>query len=78
MKHVYEVEFELRYSGIREWMPESVHVLGNGDASKVVEQVRRHEFKGSFEDVTKAGEVVTRRVVDFRMTGVTQVMKVDY
>lgn len=78
MKHVYRVRFESRYSGVRLWMEDTATVLGNGDASKVVEIVRRRELRRSFEDVTKRGKIVTRRAIAFRMIGVERIAQVDY
>lgn len=77
MRHVYDVKFEIRYEGIKDWMPDSVHVLGNGDASKAVEAVRRKELKGGFEDTVK-GKIVWRKARGFRMTGVEQLTHVNY
>ena len=73
MQYVYKVEYEVKYSGIREWMPDHANVLANGSARSAVAKVERYARSMSFED----DKGVNRKVVDFRFTGVEQIASVE-
>ncbi len=74
MKHLYKVEFEIKYSGIGEWMDENyIHVVANGDGLKAVAAARKVAMKKEFTD----GDGTLRRVVNVRLIGLEQLQEID-
>ena len=74
MKHLYKVEFEIKYSGIGEWIGDHiVHVIANGDGMKAIAKAsrlaKRHEFKD--------GDGSTRRAQKVRVVGLEQQQEID-
>jgi len=74
MKHLYKVEFEIKYSGIGEWIgDETVHVVANGDGLKAVAAARRVAMKKEFTD----GDGTLRRATNVRLVGLEQLQEID-
>jgi hypothetical protein len=74
MKHLYKVEFEIKYSGIGEWIgDEVIHVVANGDGLKAVAAARKVALKKEFTD----GDGSLRRAINARLVGLEQLQQID-
>lgn len=74
MKHLYKVEFEIKYSGVGEWIgDEAVHVIANGDGLKAVATARKVAMKKEFTD----GDGTLRRATNARLVGLEQLQEID-
>ena len=74
MNHLYKVEFEAKYTGFGEWMPdEIVHVIGNGDGLKAITKASKVVMKKEFTD--EDGTV--HKVTSVRVIGLEQLQQID-
>jgi hypothetical protein len=74
MNHLYKVEFEVKYSGISEWIgDETVHVIANGDGMKAIAKARKIALKKEFID----GDGSERWATNVRVVGLKQLQQID-
>ena len=74
MKHLWEVEFEIKYSGIGDWIgDEKFRVISNGDGLKAISKARPLALKRQFQD----GDGSVRRALDCRVVGLEQLHEID-
>jgi len=74
MNHLYKVEFEVKYTGIGEWIGDTeVHVIANGDGMKAIAKARRVALKEEFTD----GDGSLRKATKVRVVGLEQLQEID-
>ena len=74
MNHLYKVEFEIKYTGIGEWIgDEVVNVIANGDGMKAIRKAHKVALKKEFTD----GDGSIRRATNARVIGLEQLQKID-
>ena len=69
MNRIYQIKYEEKWSGCREWLPDSTNVLANGDAQKAVDKVKRQSLTKSYkaEDAGKVQKCVAFRLREVSM-----------
>ena len=74
MNHLWEVEFETKYTGIGEWIgDEKINVVANGDGLKAIAKARKIAMRKEFTD----GDGSLRRATNARVVGLKQVSEID-
>jgi len=74
MKHLYKVTFDIKYTGIGEWIEgEPIHVAANGDGMKAIAKAAKLARHHQFTD----GDGSKRRVTAVRVVGLEQLQEID-
>lgn len=66
MNRIYEIKFQEKWSGSRDWITDTNKVLANGDAQKAVDKLRRERLAAQYK--TDEGKLC--KCVGFRLTSV--------
>lgn len=74
MKRIYRVEFEEKWTGCKDWMPDAKNVLANGDATQAIAKVRKNSLGASYvaEDTG-----TLQKCVGFRFTAVKVIAEAE-
>jgi hypothetical protein len=73
MKNLWRVDFDVKYTGIGEWMSDNaVHVVGNGDGLKVIAKARKIVLRHEFED-----DGIIRRAINARVVALERQQEVN-
>lgn len=74
MRHLWKVEFEIKYSGIGEWVGDKqFRVISNSNGLKAISKARPLALKRQFKD----GDGSIRRALDCRVVGLEQLNEID-
>jgi hypothetical protein len=79
MKHLWKVEFEVKFTGYGEWMgDETFTVMADGDGLNAVAKARKLAMKRSFEDTNKSEtKDIVRRAVNCRLVGLKRLDEIQ-
>lgn len=77
MKHLYKVEYDVRYEAVG-WNEKSMNVVANSDGTKAIAIVKRKALRLTFEEYHKRkARWIHRKATGFRLTGLQQIALVD-